>query len=174
MANKKTDILIYIIIALIPATLYGLFAYFVIYRVLAGENMLYSYLWNIGAIVLLLVADKYVNDTLLSKEFIITPKNYFFAGLAHTLNFISFRTALYLFYIIVLIFSRVAILSPDLLNEDIQNFVLSVEYCLILLVVFDKFIVYLTNDSDKIQRITRKFHSVTAHVKNRKKRKKYK
>ena len=140
--------------------------------------MLLSYLWNIGAIVLLLIIDKYTDDKLLSKDFVVTQKNYFVAALVHTLHFISFHTALYLFYIIVLIASRIAILSPDLLPENIQNFVLSVEYCLILLVVFDRFIAYLMSDSERVQRISKKFLSVTAHVKNRadsrKRRKKHK
>jgi len=178
MTNKKSHILIYILIALIPATLYALFAYFVIFRLLARESMLLSYLWNIGAIVLLLIIDKYTDDKLLSKDFVVTHKNYFVAALVHTLHFISFHTALYLFYIFVLIVSRVAILSPDLLPENIQHFVLSVEYCLILLVVFDKFLDYLITDSERVKRISKKFLSVTAHVKNRadyrKKRKKHK
>jgi len=163
-SNKTKDIAIYLIYALFPAVTYGFFAFFVIYRGLAGENMLYSYLWNILFIAVLISIDKFANDVLLSKDFVITKNNYIVAAIIHTVSFISFKTSLYLFYIFVLIVSRISILAPDSIPPEFQNFVLSVEYCLILLVVFDKFLEYLMKDSVRIKRISSKFTSFAKFV----------
>ena len=169
-SNKTKDIVIYLIYAMFPAATYGLFAYFVIYRGLASENMLYSYLWNILFIIVLIGVDKFVNDILLSKEFVITKKNYIIAVIIHAISFISFKTSLYLFYIFVLIISRVSILAPGSIPSEFQSFVLSVEYCLILLVVFDKLLQFLSKDSVRIKRISSKFTSFARFVSAKKNR----
>jgi len=155
--NKSIHILSYMLYSLLTATAYGLFAFFVIYRGLAGEVMLHTYLWNIAFIIILLTLDKTANDVLLSKEFIITKKNYLIALIIHSTSVVSFRTTLYLFYTFVLIVSRVSILEPGVVSHHFQSFVLSIEYCLILLVVFDKFIEYLLKDDKRVRRISAKF-----------------
>jgi hypothetical protein len=172
MSVKKSDLTIYMVYAVINAAIYGVFSFFVIYRGLAGGVMLYSYLWNIAAIIVLLSIDKLVNNVLLSKEYIITKQNYFISAVVHALSFISFRTVLYLFYIAVLIVSRMSILEPNLIPSEFQSFVLSIEYCLILLVVFDKFFAYLLQDDERIRRIAGKFSSVKSFVIRKRKKKK--
>jgi len=48
------------------------------------------------------------------------------------------RTAMYMFYIVVLILSRVAILRPGFIPVELASFFHSLEYGIILLIVFDK------------------------------------
>lgn len=174
MSGKTKNLSIYIAYALFNATLYGLFSYFVLYRALSGGVMLYSYLLNIAAIILLLLLDKFVNDILLSKEFIITKQNYVITSVVHGISLISFRTVLYLFYIVILVVSRVSVLEPSLVNPDFQNFVLSIEYCLILLVVFDKFFEYLLKDNERIKMISGKFTGFAKFVNNKRKKRRNK
>ena len=71
MANKTIPVLTYIVYSLFFAGIYGLVAFFVIYRGLAGGVMLHAYLWNIGFIIAGLVLDKITNAVLLSKELVI-------------------------------------------------------------------------------------------------------
>jgi len=108
---------------------------------------------------------------LLSKEFVINKRNYFVAGLIHSVSFISFKTTLYLFYTFILIVSRVSILEPNLVADNFRYFVLSIEYCLILVVVFDKFTEYLLKDDKRIKRITEKFERFANFVAVKQKRK---
>ena len=150
-------LLLYALYSLVVAAVYGLFAFFVIYRGLSGQVMLYAYFWNITFIVAFLLLDKLATETLLSKELVITKKNCLIAGTIHMFSFISFKTTLYLFYSFILIVSRVSILEPSLVNYDFQRFVFSIEYCLILVVAFDKFSEYLQKDDKRIQRIEKKF-----------------
>jgi len=164
MPSKTVEILTYIIYSVISAAVYGLFAFFVIYRGLAGEVMLYAYLWNIAFIIAALVLDKVVNDVLVSKEFVITSKNFIVAVLVHSLSFVSFKTTLYLFYSYVLIVSRVSLLEPSLVSEGFRNFVLSIEYCLILVVVVDKFIENLSKDDQRVRQISAKFERFAKFV----------
>ena len=164
MPKKATSMIIYMIYALFSAAIYGLISFFVIYRGLAGEVSLYAYLWNIAFIILFLLLDKIANEVLLSKEYIITEKNYFIAGLVHSISFISFKATLYLFYSFILIFSRVSLLEPGLISGDFKNFILSIEYCLILVVTFDKFIEYLSKNETRIKRITAKFDKFANYI----------
>ena len=166
--NKPSQILVYLCYCLISATLYGLVAFFLVYQGLAGGAMLQAYLWNIAFIIIFLLLDKLANDILLSKEMIITKKNYFLAGLVHTVSYISFKTTLYLFYAFILIASRMSLLEPNLFNDVFRGFVLSIEYCLILLVAFDKFIEHLLKDDKRIKRIAAKFARFTGLMARRK------
>jgi len=164
LQNKPSQLAAYLIHSLFSAAVYGFVTYFFVFRLLSGESVLRAYIWNIVFIALLLVLDKLINETLLSKELVITKANYFFAMLVHILSFISFKTVLYLFYTFILVISRVSILEPDLFSESFRGFVLSIEYCLILVVAFDKFTEYLSKDTERIKRITAKFAKVTTFI----------
>jgi len=170
MGNKIAQVSAYMFHAAVAAIVYGLASYFFIYRGIAREVMLYAYLWNIVFIIICLILDKIANEILLAKEYVITEANYFASGLLHMFSFISFKTTLYLFYTFVLIVSRVSILEPELISDGFRGFVLSIEYCLILVVTFDKFIEHLTKDDMRIKRISAKFTKFTNFVKKRRKK----
>ena len=172
MKNKTIPIAAYILHTIFSAALYGVLAFFVIYRGLAGSVMLAAYLWNIAFIIMFLILDKVANDILLSDDVVITRKNYFVTILIHVFTFISFKTTLYFFYSFVLIVSRISLLEPNLIHGDFRNFVLALEYCLILVVVFDKFIEYLMKDNKRIKKITMKFEKFENFIKTKRSRKK--
>jgi len=157
MRVKTTQMIQYLLHSAFAAAIYGLIAYFGIFRGLAGQNELHSYIWNVVFIIIFILLDKIINKVLLAKDYVITKKNYFTAALMHTASFISFKTTLYLFYIFVLITSWLSQLRPDLLHEQFQSFIFSIEGCLILLVAFDAFMLHLLKDDERIKRITAKF-----------------
>ena len=172
MAAKTVPVLAYLLYTALSAVIYGLFAFFVIYRGLSGKVMLNAYLWNIAFIIVTLIADKVVNDILLAKETAITKSNYFIAIAVHVLSFISFKTTLYFFYAFVLIVSRISILEPALISDEFRNFVLAIEYCLILVVVFDKFIEHLLKDDKRVKKISAKFERFSTFINAKRNRKK--
>ena len=155
---------------MVSAFIYGLFAYFVIYVGIANRVMMHSYLWNIVFIIIFLILDYIANETLLDDRFIITKKTYLFAMIIHSAYLISFKTTLYLFYIFALVVSRVSILDPSIFGEDFRNFILAIEYCLILLVVFDKFVEYLAKEDKKVRRITAKFDRFARFIESKRKK----
>ncbi|MCL2568069.1 MAG: hypothetical protein FWE12_01350 [Oscillospiraceae bacterium] len=155
-SNKAVQLLLYILSALATSALYGLFAFFVIYRGLAGGELLRAYIWNIVCIIALLLLDKITEEMEVPKGPALTRKANSMRRMLYAASFISFKTTLYFFYIFVLIVSRVSILEPGLFIPEFQRFVLAIEYCLILLVAFDKFIEYLLKDDKRIQRIFKK------------------
>ena len=84
-------------------------------------------------------------------------KSGFFTRFLYWESLVAFKTTLYLFYIFILVISRVLTLEPRLMfNETFYGFVLSIEYGLILVVVFDKFIDHLTKDIKRIKIIAEK------------------
>ena len=158
MQTSKAKRLFFHIIEAVGITVfYGLFSYFVVYRLLADEVMLYAYLWNIGIIFTLLFIEKTTDVIVFSEDFLEFRKSApgrVFTKIFYFLGYVSFRTELYLFYIFVLIGSRVSILEPALISNNVQRFLFSVEYCLIVLIVFDKFIEQLFKDDKRVRKIT--------------------
>jgi len=140
----------------ITAVFIGLFTYFIIYERLAGGHRLTAYICNIVFIAFILVYDK-VADFLMAKDGYLakerTAIGHFFARMLFATHFISFKTALYLFYIIMLIVSRISILEPDLIDRYQTGFIYSVEYGVVLLIPLDKFLELLTKDDKRIFKI---------------------
>jgi len=163
-SNKAVQLLLYILSALGTAALYGLFAFFVIYRGLAGGEMLRAYIWNIVCIIALLLLDRLTKEIEVPKGSAVSRKANSIRRMFYAASFISFKTTLYFFYIFVLIVSRVSLLEPGLFVPEFQRFALAIEYCLILLVAFDKFIEYLLKDDKRIQRIFKKMRREEANA----------
>ena len=172
MKSKAIQIFTYIACSMFSAAVYGVFAYFVLYKTLAGGIMLNMYLWNIGFIILILVLDKLINDVLLSNDFVINKNNYFTVILVHTVSFISYKTTLYLFYTFILIVSSISALKPDIISAYLRSFALSIEYCLVLVVAFDNFIGNLTKDNRRIIKIAEKLEKFSKFISAKQTRKK--
>ena len=160
MPGKPVKMLLYGLYSLVSAVVYGYAAYEVIYLRFARESMLHAYLYNALAIVGALVVDKLVQNHMLSEKFTVTRKNRALARFLLFDNLVSFKTVVYLFYTFILIASRVSVMRPELVSETFRGFVLSIEYCLILVVAFDKFIDHLSKDMARIRKISRKFKGV--------------
>jgi len=174
MQKKSIQTFVYIIQSLFSATVYGLFTFFVIYGWLAGEVILYAYALNVLFIVLFLLVDKHTYAALLSEDLVNTKKSWATSMLLWSANFVSFKTMLYMFYTFVLIVSRVSMIEPNLFSERMMGFVLSIEYCLILLVAFDKFIEHLAKDDRRIKAFNAKFAKLKKYVANKREKRRRK
>jgi len=160
MNNKAVTYTIYLITSLIWALIYGVIAYFVIYRWIANGNMLVTYLGNIVFIVAILMLDEVgvrfsqtKNPTLTVEVFHKMgrlDKGFYLASL------ISFKSALYMFYIVALVLSRLTLLEPDSIPFPVNNFLLSIEYGLVLLIASDKLIGQLRKDERRMMKISMK------------------
>ena len=155
--GKPVKMLLYGLYSLFGAAGFGYAAYAIVYLQLAGGSMLRAYLYNAAMIIIVLALDKAVQNYMLSEKFIVTRENRTFARYMLFDNLVSYKTVLYLFYTFILIASRVSIMQPELVSESFRGFVLSIEYCLILVVAFDKFIDHLTKDMSRIRKISEKF-----------------
>ena len=154
--RTKKVFLAEIVSIVLTAVILGLFTYFVIYIRLAGGHRLIAYAYNIVLIAVILVFDK-VADYYMSQEDFLTKdsgkiKN-LFAKLLFATHLVSFKTALYLFYIVMIVLSRISILEPDLINRYQISFIYSVEYGIVLLIPLDKFLELLTKDDKRIMKI---------------------
>jgi len=128
---------------------YGALTYFVIYRLIAQEDVFLTYLLNIAAIILMLTLDTLAHRFAARKAQDIRHvyarmgpvlRAAFLLGQGFT------RTGLYIFYIAALVLSRMEILRPELLPLDLGEFFISIEYGIILLFAFDKFRDLLSKD----------------------------
>jgi len=144
---------------IITAAAYGMITYMVIYNRLAGGYALLAYVYNILLMLVFLLLDK-VADRLMGKDDFLSKKRSragtILARVLFALHFVSFKTSLYLFYIIMLIASRVAALEHGLISLELYYFIRSVEYGVLLLIPLDKFMDMVTQDDRRITRILRR------------------
>ena len=138
MINKH--ILVLRLSSVIQAIGYGLVTYFVIYRLIAKGDLFWTYLLNIIFIVIGLSIDRIARRFATNKAPQIREmysEMGIFLKAVYILSQGFIRTAMYLFYAAVMIFSGVATFRPNLIPFGLVDFFLSIEYGLILLLVFD-------------------------------------
>ena len=126
---------------ILQAVGYGVITYYLIYRLIARGDALVTYLLNILVIIIMLYIDGLAHKFAAKKAHDIREvyasmgivlRALFLLGQGFT------RTALYLFYICVLVLSRVRILRPELIPFEIGSFFISIEFGIILLFAVDK------------------------------------
>ncbi|MCL2841075.1 MAG: hypothetical protein FWE05_09925 [Defluviitaleaceae bacterium] len=159
--KHSTLLFIEILAIIITAALIGLFSYHIIYLRLAGGQSFIAYLINLTFIATVLILDIIANKIMTKEGFMTkerTKLGHFFAQVLFAAHFVSFKTALYLFYIVMLIASRTSILHPDFVFSYITGFIYSVEYGILLLIPLDKFLELLTKDDRRILRILHKMN----------------
>ena len=147
--------IIYRISSLLRVIIYGLFVYFVIYLFIARENILLTYLLNIVMIILGLHLDKVArrfadkSAPTIRKE-LFSERGTVFARIARVLYTVSlgfFRTTMYQFYMIATVLAVVTTHLYDFLPFELSNFFSSIEYGILLLLVFDNIKVLTAKDS---------------------------
>ena len=136
--NKS--ILVFRLSSFIQSIGYGLVVYFVIYQSIAKRDLFWTYLLNIVFIIMGLTIDR-VARSYASKKAPVIREMFSKMGIVLKITYILsqgfLRTAMYMFYAAVMIFSGVATFRPNLIPYEIGDFFLSIEYGLILLLVFD-------------------------------------
>jgi len=119
-----------------------------IFNNVAGRSMIANTVLNFVLIIIFLLEDL-VGDYYLSKkkEKAQDEKPGLFQRMiASYLSSVSFKTALYLFYIAILVFSAIDSVEPELFNEDFSMYLTSVEYGILVLVAADNFLQQFLKD----------------------------
>ena len=109
------------------------------------QGLLAATIWNFALIIFFLISEKvefYFAKKLKAKYEISEKKpNILIRILIKYLGGdVSFKTALYLFYIFVLVCSAINAVEPYLFNEEFAAYLLTVEYGILVLVAADTFI----------------------------------
>ena len=159
--TKKTAVSysIYTLYAIVMALIYGLVTYFGVFARGTDGFALRTYIWNILLIIIVLFVDR---------RYLIKIKRNAEKRGSHDkktkmLHFVSFKASLYLFYMFALVSSRLLLLLDleELRWEtesvyNFRNYLLSIEYGLILLVAADKFIDQFIKDKKQMKEIAEK------------------
>ena len=69
-------------------------------------------------------------------------------------SFVSFKTILYLFYVVILIVSQVISINPTLVGENISNFIMANNYSILFLIAFDMLLSQFTKDKERMKEIS--------------------
>ena len=122
---------------------YGYFGMTVfIFNNVAARSMITATVINSALIIVFLIEDK-VGDYFMDKQKTKDPnvkQNIIMRGLKSYFNSVSFKTALYLFYIFILICSAIDNVDPDFFNQDFSLYLLTVEYGILVLIAVDTFL----------------------------------
>ncbi|MCL1788423.1 MAG: hypothetical protein FWG38_10600 [Defluviitaleaceae bacterium] len=137
----------------ITAALYAL-GYFTVSQTIfwgvAGENILAAAFWNVGFILFAIVLDK--AETLLYTKLIAKYQarpNLLTRLVKAYLGGVSFKSALYLFYIVILVLSIIGRAQPEQFYEGFHAYLISVESGILVLFAADQFFKQLFADSDR-------------------------
>lgn len=159
MSEKIIRIIKYASFIILSAFVYG-FVMYLVYSWLSGYSIVYAYFGNLVLIIIALVWDeanfKMYDKMLQSKEAIKELKtSRFFRYILD--SFISFKAALYLFYVVIMIFSKIIISYPALVNQDLSSFIAANEYSILLLIAIDLFSGQFVKDRKRAGAIMEKF-----------------
>ena len=143
--------------SLVFVVVYGIIVYFV-FVWLAKYSMLYAYFGNLVLILLLLAIDEYMLKLLQSKDYFerLLKEKKWEEIYGYIQKSISFKTELYFFYVLILIFSQILEFYPTLVGENLGSFILANNYSILLLVALDMLIQQYSKDRKRMKKITDK------------------
>jgi predicted metal-dependent hydrolase len=147
----------YLLFIVLSNAIYGVALYFV-YTWLAGFSLLYAALGNLSLILLALAWDEGTQRMLESDEIVSmikkekdVEKNYRFVR-SLTNSFVSYKTALYLFYIVILVFAQVLEFHPTLVGDAFKSFILANNFSILFLIAFDMLIRQFRKDRERMEK----------------------
>ena len=169
MLNKMIKIGKHALYILISNVIYGLILYFG-FVWLAGYSPIYAYFYNLALIIGGIAIDEYMITMLQSKKIILQLKdmqlkdkkdfeiNY---HLIQRLveNYVSFKTVLYLFYVVILIISPIIDSNPALVGAELGNFILANHYSIMFLIAVDMIITQFSKDRERMKEISAKLNT---------------
>ena len=126
---------------------------------LLREQILEAYVFNMIVLVFLLLTEKLTDKLMVLRIYLARNK---FTRIVRAIflpkiGLVSFKSGLYLFYLFVLIYSKVLQLDPSLeVSSSFEIYVVSMEYGLVLLIAADMFIKQLFIDNKRIEDIKEK------------------
>ena len=158
MVDKIKKIGKFLLFFLYSNVIYGFIVYF-IFTWLSGYSLLYGYFGNLALIIIGLAIDIYLYRILQSKNLAMQLKNeadpekaYRFIQMVLD-NYVSFKTVLYLFYVIILILSQILVFYPSLLGKNISNFIIANNYSILFLIALDMLIKQFRTDRERLKEI---------------------
>ena len=159
MPNTMRKIGKYSVYFLWSNLIYGLIVYHV-FTWLSGRSLLYAYFENLALIIVGLCIDEYMQRALQSEKLVVElkaekdgEKNARFVRWI-TDSFISFKTSLYLFYVVILIFSQIIRFDPTLVGENMGAFINANDYSILVLIALDTLIKQFSSDRDRMKVIS--------------------
>ncbi|MCL2527091.1 MAG: hypothetical protein FWE42_01635 [Defluviitaleaceae bacterium] len=155
--SKKpaTSYILYTVYAIAMAAIYGVVTYFGIFARGTEGFALRTYIWNLVLITFVLLIDRQYIAKLKRKA----EKRKAADIKSKVLHFVSFKASLYLFYLFALTSSRLLLLTGAgeiVADYSFRNYLLSIEYGLILLVAADKFIDQFIKDKKLMKELAEK------------------
>ena len=167
MPSKTKKLGGYLFYLLLSNVIYGLFVYQV-FTWLVGYSLLYAYLGNLLLIILGLAWDEYMQRHLQSKKLTIQLKQEKDRELNQRFvrwlmeSFISFKTALYLFYVFILIISQFIKFFPELLGENAKIFISANDYSILFLIALDTMSTQFAKDRQRMKIIAKNLEKALA------------
>ena len=162
MLNLIKRISKYILFAFIANAAYGVILYFV-FTWLAGYSLLYAYFGNFALIIIVLATDEYYTHIMMQSEKFIAklkkekdPEKAYRSLKWALSNFGSFKTDLYLFYILILVFSQIIEFNPALVGKNLGDFIRANNYSILFLIGFDTLIGQFSKDRARMKKILAK------------------
>ena len=159
MRNKIIRAGKYIAYAICFNFIYGIIVYF-IYAWLARRSPLHVYLGTLAMIIVALAGDEIMHKTF---RLTMQSEKYNTQLMKEPLfrlyldAFTSFKTLLYLFYILLLIISQIISFYPVALNENLENFIFANSYSIVLLIAVDQLIGQFSKDRERMKGISAEF-----------------
>jgi len=153
MAKKR---LIYIGLSILYAAGFGLLT-LTVYDFLARSNILLATLLNLLLILLFIIEEKF-ERVVLEKLIALEKKqglNPFFKFIKFYILGPSFKSALYLFYIVILAGVAALAANPDIaFLQPLSGYLTSVQYGILFLIAVDKFLINIIKDIKKDEKCT--------------------
>jgi hypothetical protein len=81
-------------------------------------------------------------------------------------GFISFKTLIYLLYLFILIASQIIDFNPDLIGENLVNFIQANNYSILFLLAFDTLIGQFSKDKERMKKIAEKLKEDSSEDEN--------
>jgi hypothetical protein len=155
----------FILLELLFAAVYGVALYF-LFTWLAGYSLLYAYFGSLALMIILIMAEEYSiklvqSDDILkriSEQAAQKGREDFYRSYADgfTSN-VSIRMTLYMFYVFILVFSKIVEYYPALVNESIGAFILENNFSILMLIALDRLFSQAAKDRERMIKAAAKY-----------------
>lgn len=114
----------------------------------ADRDVMIATFWNAGFIVFFVLLEKFeiIIARKIQARYADREPGFLLRMLDSYIKGVSFKSALYLFYFVILVFASIHAASPEVFNEEFGDYLQSVQYGILLLVAADTFFKQLSKD----------------------------
>ena len=155
----------FIMLELLGAATYGVVLYF-LFTWLAGYSLLYAYFGSLALMIIMIASEEYAirvmesDDTLkkMSEQAAQKGRENFYRSQADGFVYnTSVKTVLYLFYVFILIFSKIVEYNPALVNESIGAFILENSFSILMLIALDRLFGQAARDRERMRKLAARY-----------------